>query len=212
MILKMEARDANAAREHEANIAEAAREAAAKAPTPVTPAPTETNSGQAEETISFELNPCEGWIDYPAPVVVIQAADMLPLALAGWEMNCTPRWSIAGRVRGKMTWPPTAKWMPEQRKIDGGLCALIGCFWFLAGGFPLVRRQRWQEWWRDPGGFITACAVPAGILALIPAIDGAASLPALIAMFAWYWWFGLLVWKSLRYGWRWVTGKTVQGG
>lgn len=210
MILMMEARDANVAREYLAAVAEAAREAAAKPSAPVTPAPSQASTEQAEETVSFD--PCAMWVHYPAQVVVVQATDMLPLALAGWEMDCPPRWSLAGRVRGNRTWPPTAKWMTEQRRIDSGLCALIAFFWFLAGGFPLVRTLRWQEWWREPGGFIAACAVPAGILASIPAIDGAARLPALFAMFAWYWWFGLLVWKSLRFGWRRVARKTVHRG
>jgi hypothetical protein len=49
------------------------------------------------------------------------------------------------------------------------------------GGFPVVRTRKW---WFDPGSFITACAVLAGATALIPVIDGFASLPALIAMLA----------------------------
>jgi hypothetical protein len=89
--------------------------------------------------------------------------------------------------------------METQRKIDAGLCLFIAMQWFLMGGFPLVRTQKW---WADPGAFITTCAVLAGSIALIPVVDGIARLPALLAMLAWLWWFGLLIWKTLQFGWR----------
>ena len=65
------------------------------------------------------------------------------------------------------------------------------------GGFPLVRTRKW---WADPGSFITARAVLAGAIALIPVIDGFARLPALIAMLTMLWWLGLLVWQTLQIG------------
>jgi len=65
------------------------------------------------------------------------------------------------------------------------------------GGFPLVRtRKRWV----DPGSFLTALAVLAGAIALIPVIDGFATLPAPIDMLAMLWWLGLLVWQTLQIG------------
>jgi hypothetical protein len=94
--------------------------------------------------------------------------------------------------------------MERQQKIDAGLCLFIFMQWFLVGGFPLVRSQKW---WADPGAFITACAVLAGAIALIPVVDGFAKLPALIAMLAYLWWFGLLVWKTLQFGWRMTTAR-----
>jgi hypothetical protein len=92
--------------------------------------------------------------------------------------------------------------METQREIDTGLCLLIAIQWFLMGGFPLVRTQKW---WADPGAFITACTALAGGITLIPAIGEVARLPALIAMLAWLWWFGLLVWRTLQFGWRMTT-------
>ncbi len=65
------------------------------------------------------------------------------------------------------------------------------------GGFPFVRTRKW---WDDHGSFITARAVFAGTIALIPVIGGIARLPTLIAMLAMLWWFGLLVWQTLQIG------------
>jgi hypothetical protein len=89
--------------------------------------------------------------------------------------------------------------METQRKIDAGLCLFIAVQWFLMGGFPLVRTQKW---WAEPGSFITACAVLAGVIALIPVFEGIARLPALIAMLVFLLWFGLLIWRILQFGWR----------
>jgi hypothetical protein len=92
--------------------------------------------------------------------------------------------------------------METQRKIDAGLCVFIAVQWFLMGAFPLVRTRKW---WADPGAFITACAALAGAIALIPKVGDFARLPVSIAMLAWLWWFVLLVWKTLQFGWRMAT-------
>jgi hypothetical protein len=96
--------------------------------------------------------------------------------------------------------------METQRKIDAGLCLFIAIQWFFMGGFPLVRTQKW---WADPGSFITGCAVFAGTIALIPVVDALAKLPALIGMLAYFWWFGLLNWRTLQFGWRMTTAWRV---
>ncbi len=67
-----------------------------------------------------------------------------------------------------------------------------------------------KDWWAEPGAVITACTVIWGAIALIHAIDGAALLPALIALLAWVWWIGLLVWRILRGGWRLVVRGRLQ--
>jgi hypothetical protein len=203
IILMMEARDQKYALTQEEIMAKSARLDAPRPPEPPTPEPHQTSPEQAEETVGFLFDPCAVWgVHYPVQVVVVQAADMPSFALAGWEDICPPHWSLAGRLRGKMTWPPSPLWMETQRKIDAGLCLFIAIQWFLMGGFPLVRTQKW---WVDPGSFITACAVLAGALALIPVVDDFARLPASIAMLAWLWWFGLLAWKTLQFGWRMTT-------
>jgi len=187
-------------------MAKAGRETAPRPPEPENPETAPADKEQSEETVTFD--PCGMWVYYTTQVVVVQAVDMPSFALAGWEDVCPPHWSLAGRLRGKRTWPPTPLWMVTQRKIDAGLCVFIAIQWFLMGGFPLVRTQKW---WTDPGSFITACAVLAGAIALIPVVDDLARLPALIAMLAWFWWFGLLVWKTLRFGW-WQLSRAIARG
>jgi len=200
MIVIMEARDQKYALTREEIMAKADRGDPPRPPEPPAPEPARASAEQAEETVSFD--PCTMWVHYPAQVVVVQAADLPSYALAGWENVCPPRWSLAGRLHGKMTWPPTPLWMETQRKIDCGLCLFIAMQWLFMGGFPLVRAQKW---WAEPGAFITACGVLAGAIALIPRVDGFARLPALIAMLALLWWFGLLAWKTLQFGWRMTT-------
>ncbi len=197
MILMMEARDGKYALTQEEIMARPPNEDAPKPPEDLTSEHHQASPEQAEETVSFD--PCAMWVEYPVQVVVVQGADMPSLLLAGWEDDCPPHWSLAGRLRGNRTWSPTPLWMETQRMIDAGLCLFITMQWFLMGAFPLVRNRKW---WADPGAFITACAVLAGGLALIPAVDVVARLPALIAILAWFWWFGLLVWKALQFGWR----------
>lgn len=201
MILIMEARDLKSALTQEEIMAKALIKDAPRQSEPPTPETHQASPEQTEETVSFD--PCGMWVHYPVQVVVVQAADMPSLALAGWEDACPPYWSIAGRLRGKMTWPPTPLWMETQRKIDASLCLFIAVQWFLIGAFPLGRTQ---EWWADPGSFVTVCAVLAGGVAVIPVVDGIAKLPALIAMLAWFWWFGLLVWRILQFGWKLAIG------
>ncbi len=204
MILMMEARDRKYALTQEEIMAKAPIGDAPRPPEPPTPKPAQANAEKAEETVFVDL--CGMWVHYPAQVVVVQAVDMPSVAVAGWGDVCPPHWTLAGRLRVKMTWQPTPLWMEKQRMIDAGLCLFIAVQWFLMGGFPLVRTQKW---WADPGAFITACAVLAGAIALIPVVDDFARLPASIAMLAFLWWFGLLVWKTLKFGWRMTTAWRV---
>ena len=204
MILMMEARDQKYALTQEEIMAKATRDSVPKPPEPLTPKPAPTNSEQAEEAVTFDL--CGSLVNYPVQVFVMQAADMPSVVLAGWENVCPPHWSLAGRLRQKPTWQITPLWMEPQRKIDAGLCLFIAMQWFLVGGFPLVRTKKWRA---EPGSFITTCAVLAGAIALIPVVDGFAKLPALIAMLAWLWWFSLLVWRTLQFGWRMTTAWRV---
>jgi hypothetical protein len=202
MILTMEARDQKYALTQDEIMAKTAMKDAPSPPEPPAAVPDQAGPEQSEETVSFD--PCMVWgVHYPAQVVVVQGVNMPSVALAGWEEICPSHWSLAGRLRGKMTWPPTPLWMESQRKIDAGLCLFIALQWFLMGGFPLARTQKW---WAEPGAFITACAVVAGAIGLIPGkVGDFARLPASVAELAWLWWLGLFVWKTLQFGWKKAT-------
>jgi hypothetical protein len=205
MILMMEARALKDALTSEEIMTKAAIKDPPRPPELSTPDDHPASPEQAEETVSFD--PCGMWgRHYPAQVVVLQGAEMLSVALVGWDEDCPAHWSLAGRLRGEMTWPPTPLWIETQRKIDVGLCLFVAIQWFLIGAFPLGRTQKW---WTDPGSFITVCAVLAGAIAMMPVVEGVARLPSLIAMLAWLWWLGLLVWKALQLGWRMATSWRV---
>jgi hypothetical protein len=152
-------------------------------------------SGGEEQTIGF--SPCDLWSEYPANEELAWSADLPAETISGWGRDCPPRWTLAGRLNVGYSW--SASTIPSRRKVCWGFGLLIAVQWFLVGGFPLTRPKRW---WLEPGAFITCCAVLGFGPALIHSIEGIARLPALLAMFAWFWWFGLLVWKSARLVWR----------
>lgn len=199
MVLLVEAANLRYMEDRNADAMEAARDAAALPPVTEPATIASADAEENGETVTF--SPCGLWAEYPPEVVVVQLVDAPALVFSGWEMDCPARWSLAGRLRGNRSWPPDSAWMAAEYKIGAGLCAMIAVQWFLLGGFRLARRP---EWWRDPATFLTACAIVAGILGLLPGVDLAARLPALVAGLCWYWWFGLLVWRALSGGWRWV--------
>ena len=205
MISMMEARDQKFALTQEEIMAKSVVLEAPKPPESSWPEP-EASPAQPEEAVSFTLDPCTMLTEYPVQDTVVAGADLPSFVLSGWGSMCPPHWSLAGRLRENPTFQITPLWMEEQRIIDVGLCLFIAMQWFLLGGFPLVRTRKW---WADPGAFITACTVVAGAIALIPYIDGFAKLPASIAMLAWLWWFGLLLWRTFQFGWRMSTAWRV---
>lgn len=204
MVIIMEARDEKDALSPQEIMSKTIMTDPPKPPEPSTSEPRQASAEDTGQAVSFDM--CGMWGHYPAHVVVLQGADMPSLALAGWEQDCPPHWSLAGRLRGKRTWPPTPLWMETQRKIDLGLCLFVVAQWFLIGAFPLSQSKKW---WADPGSFITFCTVSAGSIAMFPAIDAIARLPAFAAMLAWYWLIGLLIWRILQFGWKWATGLRV---
>jgi hypothetical protein len=86
------------------------------------------------------------------------------------------------------------------------LCALVALEWFLVGGFPLIHPRRW---WLEPGAFITVCTLIGTALAVIPYVAHVSVVSSWIAFLAWFWWFGLLVWKLIRGTWRIVVRRPV---
>jgi len=211
----MEARDEKAMREVDEGIMQRAVEAAIKPPQPVYPAPApasfETSANpenpEAEQPVSFRMDPCSMWINYAPQVVFVSGVEIPAFFLAGWGDECPSAWTLAGRLRGAMSWPPTASSMAAQLRIDVGFAVLIALQWFLLGAFPLVRTPRWRRWWGEPGAFITVCAVIGGLLMLIYPDTGAARLFGMLAMLAWFWWFGLLIWRFLSLAWRLAVRK-----
>jgi hypothetical protein len=178
---------------------------------PVTPPPV-TQPGDGD-TVSF--SPCGLWENISAARSIVMGSSMPAIALSGWRMSCPARWQIAGLVG--QTWYRNSRAM--EKKTSLGLCVCVALTWLLVGGFPLRRHARWYE---EPGGFITFCTLCSAVLTAVSALmwlvvqiathephpwsssqmPSAAAFPSLFAMLAWYWWFGLLVWRLLQGAWR----------
>jgi hypothetical protein len=148
------------------------------------------------ETVSFR--PCSLWTEYSPQFYIVRFANIPAFVLTGWQEECPPHWTLSGILHADLE----HRTVESLRQVDIGFVVLIAMQWFLLGGFPLVRPRRW--WW-EPGAFITLCTLIAFAIVLIPVIGALAKLPAFFAGLAWLWWLGLLVWKTLRSGWRLVT-------
>jgi hypothetical protein len=202
LILMLEARDAQYLREREENAALAARGAATRKTALAEESPTKTDAAQEEETVSF--NPCAMWVHYPVQVEVLRFSNLPAFVLTGWRVDCPAKWTISGLMHVDVERARTAETATAERRVDVSLCILIIFQWFFVGAFPLAQEQKW---WSEPGTVITACVVVATCLALIPAVNGVARVPALLAGLAWFWWFGLLALRTVQFGWRRILGK-----
>jgi hypothetical protein len=157
------------------------------------PEPQQQSAEQEGETVTFDL--CTMIGDSSFQERFIYLADIPAVYLTGWHTPCPPRWTLAGMLHIKFYWQSANM----ERQVDFGLLFLILIQWFLIGGYPLIRPKRW--WW-EPGTFITLCIIISLVLILNPWIDYLSGIPILFAFFAWFWWFGLLIWKSLQGIWR----------
>ena len=116
-------------------------------------------------------------------------------AITGWVAPCPSRWTLAGILRAAHK----SDGVHIEPLVASGMCALVPLQWFLVGGFPFIRPRKW---WQEPGAFITLCTCAAFVLLLFARVWEFYAVPALMAAFVWLYWFGLLVWKTLRSCWR----------
>jgi len=164
--------------------------------------PQQQTAKQEGETVTFDL--CTMTVDSSFQERFIFFVDFPAVYLTGWHTPCPPRWTQAGMMHIKFYWQSATL----ERQVDFGLLLLISIQWFLIGGFPLILPKRR---WLEPGAFITLCIVISLVLILIPWIDYLSGIPILLVFFAWLWWFGLLIWKSLWGIWRLARRRTAPG-
>jgi hypothetical protein len=168
---------------------------------------------QPSDGSTVYFSPCGGWEFISAARAIVVGSSMPAVALSGWRMSCPAHWQIAG-MAGE-TWYRRSR--AVEKKAWLGLCVCLVIVWLVVGGFPLRRRDRWYE---EPGGFITCCTLCSvalvalcGLIRLavqmwthepwsFEGMPSAAAFPSLFGMLAWYWWFGLLVWRLLQGTWR----------
>ena len=174
---------------------------------------------QEEGTISF--NPCApgGAFDHESsPMDTILFADNLPVSLLNiGHTPCSGVSSLDAVVESRIG--PRTK---RSEAVIGILwCLIIAVEWLLVGGLPLLNPKRL---WLEPGTFITICSCVAtapllivGPLTLLRVTDsvevyhlvGVCRIPMGAAVGMWFWWFGLLIWTGLRFGWRVIRRKPV---
>jgi hypothetical protein len=175
---------------------------------PVVPPPTAT----AEELMEASFYPCDegGIIDRAAAPreIVVGAANMPAVLLVGWHEPCAQPSALDNVVEKRY-----GRTRRAEVLILAIQCGAFGVWWFLVGGYPLVRPR---GWWLEPGAFITACTIPVALASLlipdgfafrVPIVHPAVMIPAVIAMLAWLWWFGLLIWKAFRFAFRSFVGS-----
>jgi hypothetical protein len=167
------------------------------------PVETETMGPDGEITISFHI--CDegsDWFGHMSPREKLVGYENIPVVLlSGWHIPCSSGGTVTSMIEKRLH-----RTRISEIVILAILCTLVAIQWFLVGGFPLIRPRRW--WW-EPGAFITLGILAALPFAFIRVIDPVAIILAFFAGLAWLWWFGLLVWKTLRSGWRLVRRGLV---
>jgi len=164
--------------------------------------PPQNGTSSEGEGQTVTINPCNLWDHNPPEPEIAQFVNLPAMAISGWQQVCPPRWTLAGKLNVGYSWWPSPSTISSRREVCWGFGLLIAVQWILVGAFPLVRPKRW---WREPGAFITCCAVIGFGLVLIRPIADFARIPAVLAAFAWLWWFGLLVWKCAGSVWRFIS-------
>jgi hypothetical protein len=127
---------------------------------------------------------------------IAQAANLPVAILTGWHEPCSP-------TPVRLTTIVEAQLGRNMRRseiaICSILCVLVFAEWLLVGGFPVVRPRLW---WLEPGAFITICTLLCTFVALIFVHQDVTRYLMLTALLAWLYWFFVLIWKALRFGWR----------
>jgi len=154
-----------------------------------------------QEEVAMDLDPCH-WYDIGSSRLneVVGLANLPTAILTGWHDSCLTRTALGRGLRR------TAGARNHATEIADcvSLAALVLIQWMLVGGLPLVQPRRW---WLEPGAFITTAGVISAPIALIPAINEFARIPALLAGLGWLWYFALLLWKPVHLAWQ----STLQG-
>jgi hypothetical protein len=182
-----------------------------EAPNLILVSETTPTSDPKEAGVVFDR--CKGWIiHYPVQEIVLRSTNQPASLLAGWRVDCPASWSLAGMLHVSNSGPPSLAWAVEQQKMDRAVLLFIAIQWIFVGGVP--SRRPWR-WWAEPGMFITICEVIGLAVALLYSMhwiedlsaDLFANLAALCALCTWLGWFGLLVWKLGRSGWKWASRR-----
>jgi len=163
-----------------------------------------------EEPQNITFNPCadDGVEDGEvSPLEKILGMANLPVALlTGWHEPCRTPSPLDSMLEGFLSSKVGGRFhrtRSSESLILVILCLLIAVEWLFVGGFPLIRPRRW---WLEPGVFITILTLVLAALATSPHEANLSGNLSLISACIWLWWFGLLIWKTLKFGWRSTVG------
>lgn len=170
-------------------------------------------SATAEGELNANFYPCDegGVIDRAASPgeILVGAANMPAVLLVGSHEPCAVPSALDTHVEKRY-----GRTRRAEVLILTIQCAVFIVWWFFVGAYPLVLPRRW---WLEPGAFITACTIPAASVSMFvptawdlqfPIVDWVAMVLAAVAMLAWLWWCGLLIWRMTRFAVRTFAGTT----
>ena len=140
--------------------------------------------------------PLARWVDYSPFDIAVRTANLPAQVLTGWRIDSPRRWALSGLVHTSAV-VQTSSDLDVQRVVDIAFCVLIAVQWFLIGAF--LTRGRW---WRDPGLLVTIFVLSAACLSPIYRLRLAAEVVALLPIFAWLWWFLILISIPVHHAWR----------
>jgi hypothetical protein len=162
---------------------------------------------QEEQTVTF--NPCadDGVEDGEvSPLAKIDGMANLPVVLlTGWHEPCRSQGVLDSMVESSLNSMAGKRFhrtRSSETLILVILCVLVAVEWLFVGGFPLIRPRRW---WLEPGALITILTLALTALTTAPHEANMAGNLSIISACVWLWWFGLLIWKTLLFGWRRTT-------
>jgi hypothetical protein len=133
------------------------------------------------------------------------------MILSGWNSDCPARWTVAGLIGIDARHHTLTKEIASSVAFS----LLIAVQWLVLGGLPLVQPRRW---WLEPGACNTVCTVVEVLLLTIGTLIAAigtegvlvaagllAFLLLLVVLFTWLVWLALLLWKTIKSGWKLAT-------
>ena len=160
-----------------------------------------------QESPMFDFKTCDDGIFDLGPTLqgeVVEGANLPVVLLTEWHQPCYPASSgLTGIVEA---------WLGRNMRrseiaICSTLCVLVFIEWLLLGGYPVV-----QPRWRclEPGALITIWTALCMVLTLTPVFQEIVWILNLLVALVWFYWFLVLIWKALRFGWRrWVVRAEV---
>lgn len=143
-------------------------------------------------------DPCAMTHSPPAQLEIVWLINPPAAIVAGWQVPCPSKYSLAGVVEAACGSRPRRK---SEIIVSLGLTTLIFLQWLVAGALPLLGLK---PQWHEPFILITLCAVVGALAFAFTHMKVLGALPALIALVVWLVWFvwlGVVLLKAAKARW-----------